>query len=218
MIDEKILAFLRDAIKKGYSEDYLKQGLISQGWPAQEIEEGISQVKKELSQPIVTEQKIIPEQPKIEPQFKPEEKPQPILTEKPKKLIQFNYKSIGLYSGAFLGVLLVVFLTLSVYSYISGIKNYTVPDPQTGVPVTGHCLQSDPECKLMKSFAMDKVKKSILTNILIGAIVSLLIVIVYMFIPYKKIFVWGVNILYLLTIIIIYIIWLTFARSSAAVP
>ncbi len=208
MMDEKILTFLKDAIKKGYSEDYLKQGLLAQGWPEQEVTETINQVKKELSQPIITEQK--------KPEEKPSERPQPvIIQEKPKKEHGVSSKNIFVYSISFIGVVLIIFLTLSVYSYIDGIKRYTVTDPQTGNPVTGHCLQSDPECKLMKAFAIDEVKKSVLTNALIAVIASLVVIIVYIFIPFKKAFVWSINILYLITIIIIYVIWLRFARTSS---
>ena len=45
MPDERIVAYLREGLRKGYSVDSLRQTLLSQGWENAEVDEAISSIR-----------------------------------------------------------------------------------------------------------------------------------------------------------------------------
>ena len=194
MPDDSLVSFIKNALAKGYSEDYVRKGLLAKNWPLDKINEFILIAKSQLL-------------PKREPIKEPEIKIEPLL--KPKKHV--SAKAISITTLSFIGIFLLLTFTLLVYFYMNGVINYKVIDPTTDKEFKKSCLYQD--CHDLRDAALVATKSKLILSIIIGFVTSALIVLVYRLIPYKNIFFWVVNSLYFLFIIIIAFIWLRFANS-----
>lgn len=224
MVDQKIVDFIKNALQKGYSEDYVIKGLKLKSWPLNLINETIAEAKSQMgSQKIQQQAKAEPQkpvqqtQPIIKPQpkeLKLEAKPLQITQQKstsPKISKPIPYRQISLYVLLFIGIFILLTFTILVYFYMNGIINYEIQDPITGTKYTKSCTQED--CSDLRAFALDSVKNMFTIILISGFILSVLIIIVYKLIPsnWKKTFFWVINGMYFLFLLIMAFIWIKFS-------
>ncbi|MEK6974256.1 MAG: hypothetical protein AABW41_03410 [Nanoarchaeota archaeon] len=223
MVNQKIVDFIKNALQKGYSEDYIIKGLKAKNWPLNLINEAIATTKSQMSpqkiqQQAKTEvpkqtQQIIKPQPK---ELKLEAKPLQIAQQKPtspKISKPISFKQISLYALLFLGIFVLLTFTILVYFYMNGTINYEIQDPSTGTKYNKSCIQED--CSDLRAFALDSVRDKFVPILISGFILSGLIIIVYKLIPlnWKKIFFWIINGMYFLFLLIMAFIWIKFSSS-----
>lgn len=228
MVDQTIVNFIKTALSKGYSDDYIINGLKSKNWPLPAINEALSVAKSQMKSE-GSPQKVSP-QPQPQPTLQPT--PASQLTQKTQVSIQpqkqnieikpkqdnvhkkqINLKAYSLPTLAFLGIFLLITFTFSVYFYMDGVIHYEITD-QNGITKTKYCLQQD--CSDLKTFALKKATDNLVISIISGLILTALIVVGYLLVPLNlksKLF-WGVNILYLLAVLVMAAIWFIFNFSA----
>lgn len=194
---QDIINFIKSNLEKGYSEGYLRDGLLAKNWPLDKINEAILIAKSQLK-------------PKIEP--KPEIKIQPKveikrITYREKKPI--SIKSISLTTLSLIGIFLLITFSFLVYFYMNGIINYKIIDLNTQQEFQKSCLYED--CHDLRDSALTFTKSKFMLSIILGLAASFLIVTIYKLIPYKNIFFWAINLLYFLFIIVMAVVWIRFS-------
>ena len=210
--DEQLVIFIITAFSKGFDEDHIRQGLLQKGWPIQKVQEAILEAKNRTSQ-VKTEQTEQKTQIEVTPEKIKEIQGQ---SEEVKLKKTDTGKNILLIAFSFLGIFLILSFTFLVFSYMQNIRDYRVANPQTGELLEKTCL--NPDCSDMRKYAGDQTLKAISSKsffnpLILGFELSLLLVIVYELINFKKLFFWIANIIYFIFIIIMAIIWISFSRG-----
>lgn len=221
-IDPMLIKFIKDALNKHFTKQEIKKALLSKGWSPFDINDALNEVKPNIAEHPSTEVK---EKEFFEPKpYKPEFKPKPIkpaqpFKPKPKPLetssvIPKEHKSrkIIIYILTFIVIAGILSFTFMVFYYMQGITTYTITDPNTGQTITGACLEEN--CSDMKGAALDFVKTKFMLCILIGSLAALVIIILHEVLPYKNIFLWLVNLAYLIFLTVIAYMWIAFNQTK----
>jgi len=209
MVNIQLVEFIKKAIDLGYKEPEIKKKLIEKGWPLDEIDIAFrvmppQPLKKEIKLPFEKPSVNIKES-EITDAFKNKKEPSG------NQIPKFSIKSLILL--IVIGFLIFVLISFSclVFFYMNAVMDYTVSDPTTGEELTGRCTEDD--CSDMRNYAMDKSKEKLDISIIIGIAVAVGVVFGYKFIKRKKVFLWIVNILYLVFLALIAYMWYTFTKG-----
>jgi len=139
--------------------------------------------------------------------------PKPVeekVQEKPKKVKKpFDGKKFMWYVLSFFIVALVLSGTVFVFYYVLGLADYTIT--VGGEEVRGKCLDKD--CSAMRESAFSFALDNIIFILILGAVASLIIILLYALLPVKNIILWTANILYFLFLVFIGVRWLMFTNS-----
>lgn len=209
--EDQLVNFIVTAFNKGFDEDYIRQGLLQKGWPIQKVQEAILEAKKRLPQ----KQEQEPKQPQIQVTQEKIKEIQEQTDEVKLKRTDVG-KNILLIVFSFIGIFLILSFTFIVFEYMQNIREYRVPNPQTGELLEKTCL--NPDCSDMRKYAGDQTlkeisAKKILNPIVIGFVLAGLLVILYELVSFKKLFFWISNIIYFIFIVIMAVIWISFSRG-----
>lgn len=205
MIDSRLVDFLKKEIKNGHSEEFLRQGLVTKGWPIDTINDSIKAAKGQINL-----EAYIPTTPRINVPSIQEVKrisDKPII-HKPK----FDRNVLVLSIIMFLVVSVILTFTSLVFFYMNGVMDYTIYDPVTNQQLKRTCIYEN--CQDLRDFALNFAKTKITLSIIIGIITSLIIVVIYNLISFKKVFLWVIQILFLLFLLIMGYMWFAFTRGK----
>lgn len=176
--------FISRSRAKGISDEEIKNALIAKKWPNDLIQRGFGSAGVEkVTRP-------------------PEEKPK-------KEKVPFRLSQLVWYFIAFIVAGIIISGTIFVYYYVVGLSQFTITID--GEEQYGKCFEVD--CSDMKESAFDYAKDNIQFMLIVGAIASLVIVLLYALLPIKNIILWIVNILYFLFLVYIGVRWIMFTRS-----
>jgi len=216
-VDPKLIIFIKEALNKHFLKQEIKQALLSKGWSLFDIEAGFEEIKPEISKQPVTELK-----PKVfEPTFKPKPKPIKKETFKPKpkpiktsSIIPKENKTrkIIIYILSFIVIAGILSFTFMVFYYMQGITSYEVKDPNTGQMIKGACLEEN--CSDMKGAALDFVKTKFIFSVIIGSLAAIVIILLHEVLPFKNVFLWLVNLAYLIFLTMIAYMWIAFNNTK----
>ena len=195
MVNQSLINFIKNSLEKGYSEYFIRNGLIAKNWPLTEINESFFEAKKQITpriQEVVYQKKEFIE-PKKEKKLAPKKILFPIIS--------------------FVIVALILTFTFLVYFYMNGLMDYTIQTPTGELKKT--CL--NPDCSDMKEYALNYIKTkastiNITNPIIIGIAISFLLVLLYNLVKFKKLFLWIINIAYMVFLVFIIYIWMSFIR------
>ena len=235
MVDQKLVDYIKDGLKKGYSKKELEEILRKNNWTKQELNDVFNIIYQRKDQPSSYLMNREKEQMLINfiktslskghqinkirnaliekrwPPTKVDEVIREILksgvqeTKKEKPGGGPKTKKIFLYFLWFIIISVVLALGIAAYSYIQATHSYTIQDPNTGQLVTGNCLQED--CSDMREYIYEQILDNIIIIAIIGLGVSLILVLLHVFIPHKEIIIWVGNILFLLYILYLLYLW-----------
>jgi len=201
----ELLEYVKKALDAGYPKAQIRSALLAKEWPNEEIDLVFAELEKspikKITEPITKKKPIVKPKESI---FKREKK------EKPTKETSFSWKKITLYIVAFIIVSTIFSFTFMLFYYVDSIMEYEVVDPSTGQLRKGVCLED--QCTDMKEHAINEVKEKVTSSVLYGVGAALLVVVLYYFVPFKNIFVWIINISYLVFLGIIANMWIVFNK------
>nr|MBA4405174.1 hypothetical protein [Nanoarchaeum sp.] len=184
--------FILSSRSKKLIDFEIKNALRSKGWPEDLLEQGFRMVGpaqqiKQIEKPV---------QQNIQPKPMKEKKP-------------INVKKIIWFFVAFIIAAVIITGTILVFNYVLGLSDYTIS--QGGEDIKGKCLELD--CSDMKEFAFSYAQDALTSAIMIGLIASLIIVLLYAFLPFRNVILWVVNGLYFVFLVYIGYIWIAFSSS-----
>ncbi len=182
--DQILINFIQASLNKGINEDKIRESLLSKNWPPEKINAAFSKVSKPV---LSTQEKPIQEE------YKPKRK-------------GFDWKTLLIYIGVFFVITIILSLSIGVFYYIQGMKNYEITDPNTGERVKGYCLVED--CSDMKEYIFNNIQDNLALIFIISIILSLVLTLSYFFIPYKEMIIWIANIGFFLFICFMLYMWL----------
>jgi len=185
--------FILSSRSKKLSDFEIKNALRSKGWPEDLLEQGFRMLGP-AQQPVKQTERPI-QQPA---------QPKPIKERKP-----INVKKIIWFFVAFIIAAVIISGTILVFNYVLGLSDYTIS--QGGEDIKGKCLELD--CSDMKEFAFNYAQDALSSAIMIGLIASLVIVLLYAFLPFRNVILWVVNGLYFVFLVYIGYIWIAFSSS-----
>lgn len=206
MIDQRLIDFLKKELKNRHSEDFLRQGLITKGWPVPIVDESIREAKRQIGleslipllnqtqTPTVDQIKSISEKPAIE---------KPV----------FDSHTITMIVVMFLIIAAILTFTSLVFFYMQGVMDYSVYDPVTQTNLKRTCIYQN--CSDLRDHALGFAKQKMLLSIIIGVLTSLIIVVIYSFVSFKKVFLWIVQILFLTFLLVMGYLWFNFTRGPS---
>ena len=137
---------------------------------------------------------------------KPAAKPKYPRKEKPK------WTKIALYIVTLIIISAIFSFTFMLFYYVNAITEYEVENPNTGLMEKGVCLEE--HCKDMKDYAISEVQPKILKTIYYGAGIAALVVLLHYLVPFKNLFIWIINIAYLVFLGIIANMWIIFNQMK----
>lgn len=181
--DMVLVNFIQNSLNKGINEDKIRASLLSKNWPSEKINAAFSKVSKPV---LGTQEKPVQE-------YKP-------------KTNGFDWKTLLIYVGVFFVITIILSLSIGVFYYIQGMKNYEITDPNTGERVKGYCLYED--CSDMKEYIFDNIGDNLGLIFIISIIISLALTLSYFFIPFKEMIIWIANIAFFLFICFMLYMWL----------
>ena len=183
---DPLFNFINQSLQKGISEREIRLALSSKGWKPELIDMSFRKTKF----PIIKQIK--------------EEKPQQLQTQR------LNFKKIFKYILAFFFISALLSGTSGVYLYIQGMSTYVIT-ATTGEELTGTCLEED--CSDIKEHAFSYTYDNILVYIVASLVITLVLLMLYGFLPFKTEIMWTYNILYFLLLIFIVFKWIMFQRA-----
>ncbi|MBU1245955.1 MAG: hypothetical protein KKH88_00100 [Nanoarchaeota archaeon] len=196
-LNPDLLDYVKKALDAGYPKPQIRSALLAKDWPNNQIDLAFSKLEhpiRKLAKPIIEK--------------KPVTKPEESIFKKEKSKV--NGKKIAFYIIAFLIVSAIFSFTFILFYYVDSIMEYEVVDPTTGQLKKGICLEE--QCTDMKEHAMQEVKTKVTTSILYGSGAALLVVALHYFVPFKNLFVWLINIVYLVFLGVIANMWVVFNK------
>ena len=206
MIDSSLVEFIKKELKNGHSEEFLRQGLINKGWPIDIVNDSIKEAKRQINLETYIQVTQTKETPSIEQ----------IKTISDKPIIhksRFDRNTLTISFIMFIVIAVIITFTSLVFFYMNGVMDYKIFDPVTGQTLERTCIYQN--CQDLRDSALNFAKQRINLSIIIGLITSLLIVIVYNLINFKKVFLWIIQILFLVFLLIMGYMWFTFARGTS---
>ena len=206
MIDQGLVEFLKKEIKGGHSEDFLRQGLISKGWPSDVVENSIGEAKRQIMLETYIPITGQPETPSLEEVKTISDKP--IIHQS-----RFDRRTLSISILIFVIIGVILTFTTLVYFYMNGVMSYRLFDPVTGQSLDRTCIYQN--CKDLRDFALDFAKQRLNMSIIIGIITSFLIVLIYNLISFKKLFLWIIQILFLIFLLVMGFMWFSFTKGTS---
>lgn len=202
MIDQRLIDFLKKELKNRHSEDFLRQGLITKGWPIQIIDDSIREAKRQISLESLTP--LLSQTPTVEQIKSISEKSG---VEKP----VFDSHTITMLLVMFVIIAVILTFTSLVFFYMQGVMDYSVYDPVTQTNLKRTCIYQN--CSDLRDHALNFAKQKIFLSIIIGILTSLIIVVIYSFVSFKKVFLWIIQILFLISLLIMGYLWFNFTKG-----
>ena len=206
MMDPKLVDFLKKEIKNGHSEDFLRQGLVTRGWPIETIDDSIKEAKRQINLESYISLTTKAETPSVQEIRNISERP--IINKQ-----KLNRPALTTSILIFIAISVILTFTALVFFYMQGVMDYKVFDPTTGTNLKRTCIYQN--CSDLRDFALNFAKTKILLSLVIGIFVSFIIVLMYNLISFKKIFLWVIQILFLAFLLIMGYLWFTFTRSPS---
>ena len=203
MIDARLVDFIKKELKNGHSEEFLRQGLLTKGWPLDIVDDSIKEAKRQT-----TVEAYLTLAPKIETPTVEEVKrisDRPIIHKS-----RFDRYTLTISIVMFLVIAIIISFTSLVFFYMQGVMDYKIFDPVTGQTLSRQCVFQN--CSDLRDFAIDFAKTKILTSLIIGLVTSISIVIIYNLISFKKVFLWVIQALFLLFLLFMGFTWFRFTR------
>ena len=166
MIDPRLIDFLKKELKNRHSEEFLRQGLITKGWPIPTIDDSIKEAKRQINieslTPLITQAQT----PTVEQIKNISEKS---AIERP----SFDSHTLIISLIMFLVIASILTFTALVFFYMQGVMDYSVYDPTSGTNLKKTCIYEN--CSDLRDHALDFAKQKLLLSIIIGLITSLII-------------------------------------------
>ena len=178
--------FINKSLQKGVSEGEIRLALSSKGWKPELIDRSFRKAKF----PIIKQIK--------------EEKPQ----QAPKQ--KLNLKKIFKYLFAFVLISALLSGTAGVYLYIQGMSSCVITTT-TGEELRGTRLEED--CSDLKEHAFSYTYNNLLVYVVASLVITLVLLLLYGFLPYKNKIMWIYNIVYFLLLVFIVFKWIMFQRN-----
>lgn len=182
-----LIEFIENSLKDGISEGEIRLALSAKGWKNEVVDNAFKKIKF----PVIIQKK--------------EKKPQRI-----REKSKLNFKNTFLHIISFIVISLILSLTFAVFIYIEGLNNYTIIDEQ-GNELTKTCIQDD--CSDIIKFGFSYVYNNVWIYVGISVLIALMMVILYMLLPFKKELLWIYNVLYFLFLLVIIYNWIMFQRG-----
>ena len=171
-----------------YPKDQITDILLKKGWALDHLERAFAELKK-------SPEKIIE-------------------TKKPEKKffdLEFNRRKITMMVIGFIGIFLILSFTILVFFYMNAIIDYEVTT-ESGEIIERTCLKED--CSDMREHAMDEAKGKLSFALPVSAGAAAAIVFSYNLVPFKTIFLWVLNLVYLAFVGLIAYMWILFTQSK----
>jgi len=182
-----LIEFIQTSLKSGISEGEIRLALSAKGWKKATVDNAFKKIKF----PVIRQKK--------------EKRPHQ-LKEKPKP----DFKNTFFHIMSFIVISLILSLTFAVFIYIEGLNNYAIIDDQ-GNELTKTCIQDD--CSDMVGFGFSYVYNNVWIYVGVSVLIALIVVILYILLPFKKELLWIFNVLYFLFLLVIIYNWIIFQRG-----
>jgi len=189
MANQQLIDFIKSARAKGHADDVLRRGLLEKGWALAEVNAAFFVLKENTTQ----------QNPSFTPYMVPEQKKE--ISKETPKVKEHNPAALK-YIVAGFGILLLLSFTFLIFFYVSSMNDYFKITLETQI---SKCI--NPDCSDMKEFALNAAKDKILISLGIALILTALILFIYKLIKPKKIFIWIMNVLYLVVLGILAFLW-----------